>query len=122
MTALQALLTSVGKLEEAKPNKQLKSLFSTKDRDKAENVRNKALVEVDTDTSDFENGKESLDTSTDEKSCDDFEFGPSKGKSGKSEKNSHPKTQLIKYLEVKNSVTHISWPNQINCLFFSVLF
>lgn len=106
MTALQTLLTSVSKLEESKPDKMLKTLYSTKDRENAVSVRDKVLEKVVTDSSDSENGKNSSDASTDEKSNDDFEFGPTK--KGKTVRNSNPKKDLFNYLEAKNKVTYFS--------------
>lgn len=76
----------------------MKALFSTEDREKAEETRTKALEEASTDSK-----KENLDTSVDEKSSDDFEFGPGKPSSGKK-----PKSDLVVYLEAKNQVIHLS--------------
>lgn len=119
MTALQTLLTSVSKLEEAKPDKMLKALYSTKDREKAVSVRDKVLEDIVTDSSDSENGKNRSDTSTDEKSNDDFEFGPTKGKTVR---NSNPKKDLVNYLEAKNKVTYFARCFSNNFLNLSYLF
>lgn len=99
-------------MEEAKPSKTLKALYSTNDRNKAESVRNEALEVMDNDTSDSDNGRMSSDTSTDEKGNDDFEFGPGKG--GQVH-NSNPKRELVKFLEKKNEV--ISFPSIISYVF-----
>lgn len=90
VSALQELLTSVFKLEEAKPSKSLKSLYSTKDREEAESIRNNALDEIES-----EGEKENSDAST-----DDFDFGPTKRHKG----NSNPKKDLVNFLEKKASV------------------
>lgn len=66
-------------------------------------IRDKVLEEVVTDSSDSEIGKNSSDTSTDEKSNDDFEFGPKKGKTVR---NSNQKKDLVIYLEEENKITY----------------
>jgi len=80
------LLTNVSKLEETKPDKPV----NAKDRELAEATRAEVLEEPGTD-------------SAEEKSSDDFEFGPGKKGSGKK-----PKSDLVKYLEAKNEVFHVS--------------
>lgn len=99
MTKLQTLLTSVSNLEAVKPNKQLKSLYSKKDRDQAEAERSKALEQVDSDSSDDYRGeKKHTETNNED---EDFEFGPKKGRGPGP---SNPKQALVKYLEKKNEV------------------
>lgn len=98
LTKLQLLLTNVAKLEEAKPNKQLKSLYARKDKDEAEAERSRALVAVE-DSSDDEplNQEEAKKDGTDDF---DFESESHKGRF----QNSNPKQQLVKYLESKSDV------------------
>lgn len=53
MTELQELLTSVAQLEEVKPDKEVKALYSRKDRSEAEAIRSEALALVqDSDSED----------------------------------------------------------------------
>lgn len=54
MPTLKNFLTSVTKLAETRPNNQLKSLCSSKDRNEAEVVRSQALEQVNLDSSDDE--------------------------------------------------------------------
>ncbi|KAJ6647856.1 hypothetical protein Bhyg_03079 [Pseudolycoriella hygida] len=89
-TLLQQLLTNVSKLEEARPSITVKSLFATNDRAEAESIRNSVLI------ADSESDKE-LNTSTEEKSSDDFDFGPENKKRRK-----NPKSELVTYLEAEN--------------------
>ncbi|KAJ6639281.1 hypothetical protein Bhyg_12024 [Pseudolycoriella hygida] len=84
------LLEKVVKLEEATPNKQLKSRTKN-DREEAEIERSNALSAIDGSSSD-----ESKSSINDDLK-DDFEFGPKKAR-----KPSNPKKDLIKYLEKKS--------------------
>lgn len=85
----------MAKLEEAKPNKQLKSLYSTKDKKDAEAERSKALEVMDDSSSDDERSKNESD---DEK--DDFQFDSKPSRF----QTSNPKNKLVQYLEKKNEV------------------
>lgn len=105
MTKLQELLTNVSKMEATKPDKQLKSLYSKKDREEGEAERSKALDAVEVDSSDTENGEnDSVGAAeADEKQSDkNFEFGPTTG-----QRPSNPKRELVKYLEKKSEVSSI---------------
>lgn len=53
MTELQELLTNVAQLEDAKPDKQVKALYSRKDTSEADAIRSEALALVqDSDSED----------------------------------------------------------------------
>lgn len=93
MSELNNLLTSIAKLEETKPDKQLKTLYSKKDKDKAEAERSKALQVVD-DSSD-----DSIEAEG-ETSDFDFEGDWKKGRFS----NANPKHRLVNFLEKKSEV------------------
>ncbi|KAJ6646119.1 hypothetical protein Bhyg_01329 [Pseudolycoriella hygida] len=90
-TALQVLLTDISKLEETRPSHTLKSLCTSKDHEEAEDVRDRALDEIDADS----------DIVISYTSDDEFEFGPNRGRSGR---RSTPKNDLVKFLENKNAM------------------
>lgn len=86
-------------MEEAKPSKELQSLYSKKGKEQAEKERSKALEAVSTDSSD------------DEEDPDEFDYDDDKKKKAK-EKESRfgkgdPKKQLVKYLETKSEVVNV---------------
>lgn len=116
---MKVWLTGVAKLEEAKPTKQLKSLYSRNDRNDGEAIRKRALEgvenpfqreqileelemrEVDKSViADSENATEkSQKRKFDEQDdLDDFDFGPTHGKPTNSKK------EMIRYLEKKSEV------------------
>lgn len=100
MSTLKNLLTSVAKLEETKPNNQLKSLYSSKGRNEAEAERSEVLDQIDLPSSDDEQFDDEV-----EKDQDDFT-----SKKGSSSQASNPKKSLISFLEKKNQ------GNPISCL------
>lgn len=122
MSELKELLTSVSKLEQTKKNKQLKSLYSRKDKEEAEAIRSQAmqdafcienpirreqvLEELEIEEVDnsipFDGEKIKLEAFKDDEIDPDFEFGPNK--LGRFERPSTSKNQLVKYLESKNKV------------------
>lgn len=125
MSELNVLLTGVSLLESTKPDKQLKSLYSRKDKDEAEAIRARALQdaskiedpflrseaieEIEEELGDAESRKRRAEKSKekDDVSDKDFEFGPNP-KAGKFEGPSNPKKDLVKYLEKKNEVIAVN--------------
>jgi len=121
MSELNVWLTNVSKLEETKPNKQLKSLYSRKDRSEADAIRAEALEGVDNplrrekileelefaalEKAEFEESrKRKLEESKDGDDVDDmkdFEFGP---KHGRFDQPTNSKKDLVTYLEAKSKV------------------
>lgn len=114
-------LTNVAKLEETKPNKQLKTLYSRKNRNEGEAIQKRALegvgnplhraqiseeseireydesVKSDSASASESTPKRKLDEQDD---LDDFEFGPSHTKPTNSKKD------MIRYLENKSEVIY----------------
>lgn len=103
LTKLEVLLFIVEKLEEAKPDKQLKSLYSKKDKSDAEAERSKALEEI-SDSSDEDESETRPGHSKDKNVKDDFEFDTKESRF----QDSNPKNKLVQYLENKNAVTKSS--------------
>lgn len=87
-------------MEEAKPSKELRTLYSKNGKEEAEEERTRALEAVS-------------DSSEDERECDqenpdDFDYEKDKQKKDKQKESrfgkSDPKQQLVKYLETKSEV------------------
>ncbi|KAJ6642646.1 hypothetical protein Bhyg_07599 [Pseudolycoriella hygida] len=110
LSELKVLLTNVAKLEEAKPTKQLKTLYSTKDRNEAEAIRKSVLEGVEgletrdlvDPVSEEQESEEESDWHTDvnrKRKCDDlddFDF------SYKTSKPTSSKSSLLMYLQNKS--------------------
>lgn len=92
---MEHLLISVAKLEEKKPTKQLKALFSRKDRAEGEAMRRSAFEEAEIGGWDDDNW---VPNDNETESDEEFQFGPNKvGRP-------NPKNQLVNYLKDKNDV------------------
>ncbi|KAJ6642644.1 hypothetical protein Bhyg_07597 [Pseudolycoriella hygida] len=112
LSELKVLLTNVAKLEEAKPTKQLKTLYSTKDRNEAEAIRKSVLEGVEgletrdlvDPVSEEQESEEESDWHTDvnrKRKCDDlddfdFSYKTSKPTSSKSKAETKAKEVEIK--------------------------
>lgn len=121
------MLFDVGALEEAKPSKQLKSLYARKDRNDGEAIRKKALEGVENpilrerileelDIREFDESVNSASTSektekrkrSEDDDLDDFDFGPSQDQPSSSKQGN-----MIRYLENKSQVIYHSKPSRV---------
>lgn len=89
-------------MEEAKPSKELQSLYSKKDKEEAEEERSRALEAVSDTSEDEEENPDDFDYEVDKKNRD-------KQKKEEKEKESRfgkydPKKQLVQHLEKKSEV------------------
>lgn len=83
-------------MEEAKPSKELRSLYSKKDKEDAEGERSRALEAV----------SDSSDSEDEEETGDEFDYEVDKKKREKKQRfgKYDPKKQLVKHLETKSEV------------------
>lgn len=98
LTRLDIVLTNVAKMEEAKPSKQLQTLYSKKDKEEAEAERSTALEAVSDSSEDEEDDSDDYDYEADKKKkAMEKKKGPQK---------CDPKMLLVKHLQTKSEVIH----------------
>lgn len=123
MSDLKNLLTSVSKLEEAKPELKLKlnELYSKKDKDEAQAIRASALVQISSDSDSELDELHRNKPSKPKKAKLDLDFGRGRSMSPDpkpstssnpgpqlpDDRRTNPKKDLVKYLENKAKVMGI---------------